>query len=167
MSCQEQEIRAFLSDYVLELLPAAQVQLVEAHLAECEHCWSIVRQDRELGRAVSVTVRAAAQPVLPRIPSLMPVPAPRRSRQLYLWQPLAALALLAMLYLGSLQMIQPRGPYAPPTLPTTTLVATATHMPTAGSTETPSGTAPLSSPLVVESPVISPPSSPARPARLP
>jgi hypothetical protein len=79
----------------------------------------------------------------------------------------AALALLAILFLGSLQLSESGAAYGVPTVATTALVATPTRIPAAGSTETPQISSRQPGAPVTQVPVILPPSAPARPARLP
>lgn len=122
-----------LSDYVLELLPPGAEQAVEQHLASCEACRAIVQKEREMARDVRRTLVQATQPPPARLRQLRPVPpAPNRSSMpATILQPVAALALLLVLFLGAVQLNGPggRGILAYPSA--TSLVATATHTPTA------------------------------------
>lgn len=165
MSCEEWT--ELLADYALGLLSARQCERVEAHVAKCEPCRAALRQERALAHAVRTTVHTATRPAPERLRALLPPLPQRRTRQLLLWRPVAALALLAVLFLGSLQITQSGPAYALPTASTTSIVATATQIPTAGSTETPQISALQAGAPVTASPVIPPPAAPPRPARLP
>jgi anti-sigma factor RsiW len=167
MNCQEMRLRNRLADYALGLLPASEAQRVEAHIAACAACRAAVLQERALAHEVRATVHAATRPSPERLRALMPPVPRRRTRQLWLWRPVAALALLAVLFLGSLQMSHSGSPYGLPTASTTALVATATRVPTAGWTETPQISALQPGAPATRTPVILPPAAPARPDNIP
>lgn len=167
MNCQEQEWRAMLADYALGMLPVPQAERVAFHLATCESCRSAVLKERALAQEVRAAVHTLSQPAPARLRALMPAAPQRHTGQLLLWRPVAALALLAVLFLGSLQMNQSRAAYSLPTASTTRVVATATHVPTAGSTETPQISALQPPEPMTQVPVLRPPAAPPRPAHRP
>lgn len=130
MTCEKEDLRLLLSDFVLELLPVAEEGQVVAHLAICEECRATVQGEREVGQQVRQTIAAAPVPPPARLRALMPAWPRRPRRQALLWRPAAALALLVFLFLGSLQMNPAGGAYLRPTASATVLAATATQVPT-------------------------------------
>ena len=134
-------------DYVLELLPPAGRAQVETHAASCEHCRRALLAERQIGPLVRQTLTLATRPQPGRLAALMPrPPQPARSR----WtRPLrlpvlareqlvavrsfaAALCLMVLLTVGSLQLWQAQYPAGDPSA--TAIVVTATLAPTATNT---------------------------------
>ena len=134
MNCPEPET---LSDYALALLTAALQQEVAGHLATCNACCERVRAERALSRQVRDTVMALPLPPPARLQALMPnPPQPRLRSRFAVLRPLAALGVLLILFLGSLQLQQPASGPSYPTASTTALAATATQVPEAELTAT-------------------------------
>jgi anti-sigma factor RsiW len=172
MTCQNDEIKMLLSDYVLGLVTVAEQERAAKHLAGCEVCRAAVTNERQLAQEVRQTVAALPVPAPARLRALMPAPPRRRSLQTALWRPVAVTALLAVLFLGSLHSNQAGGAYLLPTASATALAATATHVPTTelaparshedrGLTgaDVPRGAMPIAA--------VVPQSTPERPTRLP
>lgn len=126
-------------DYVLGLLPAETAEAVESHLTTCERCREAASRERLLLAEVRQTVTSATRPVPGRIRRLMPAPPARHTFLPALnsgaWQPLAALALLVVLFLGVVQrdlfLGQPASDSILSSPSATSLIATATPTPTA------------------------------------
>ena len=126
-------------DYVLGLLPAETAQAVESHLATCERCREAARRERLLLAEVRQTMTSATRPVPGRIRRLMPAPSARHTFLPALnsgaRRPVAALALLLVLFLGVVQsdlfLGQPASDSLLSSPSATILVATATTTPTA------------------------------------
>jgi predicted anti-sigma-YlaC factor YlaD len=172
MTCQNHEIKLMLSDYVLGIVSVSEKERVAKHLAGCDDCRAVVRNERALAQEVRQTM--AALPMLPsaRLRALMPAPPRRLSLQTALWRPAAVVALLAVLFLGSLLINQAGGAYSLPTAPATAVAATATQVPT--TKLTPARTHEVrgltgADVTLVAMPVaaVVPQSTPERPARLP
>lgn len=165
MNCPE---RGTLSDYALALLPAAEQQQVASHLVTCAACRDWVRDERTLAQHVRHTIAAAPLPPPARIQSLMPGPPQRRVRaQIPLLRPVAALGVLVILFLGSLQLQLPAAGQSLPTASATTLSATATQVPgtkltaTAAQEHAALDAVPL--PIAALAPAITPPRPPELP----
>lgn len=129
---------ALLSDYVLDLLPAAERKLVERHLAECDACLRRVREERAMARAIRTTLRDTDVPSGSRLAELMPAPPADRRKLVWkgFWRPALALSLLFIIFLGTVQLQQGSGgalAYPSPTMLSVT--ATATPTSTAGSAD--------------------------------
>lgn len=66
-----------ITDYILDLLPAEEKQVVARHITGCEVCRRAVQQEREVGRLVHNTLNAVTKPDYNRLHTLMP-PVPGR-----------------------------------------------------------------------------------------
>lgn len=134
MNCPERET---LSDYALGQLPAAQRQQVAAHLVACGACRGWVRDERTLTQRLHHTLAATPLPARARLQALMPAPPrQRRPAPVVLLRPVAALGVLLILFVGSLQLQLPAAGQSPPTASATALAATATQIPDAALTVT-------------------------------
>lgn len=132
-----------VSDYVLHLLSTTERERFEQHLAVCPHCHQAVLREQALVQAVRGTIAQAARPAPGRLARLMPPVATRRSLvQRLVWQPVAALALLFILFLGGSQLNQARDNNALAHPSATFLAVTATRTPVETATETASPTSP-------------------------
>lgn len=122
-----------LSDYVLQLLSPIEAQEVERHLVACEQCRAVVRQEREVAREVRGALLRATEPSPGRLRQLRPTPVPPQRKFLAAatLRPVAALAVLMLLFLGAMQINGPteNGALASPSQ--TSLAVTATMTPTA------------------------------------
>jgi anti-sigma factor RsiW len=129
----QQHPSSLLSDYVLDLLSLSERRKVEQHLAFCPRCRAAVQEERALVRDVRATLVNAADAAPTRLRQLMPEPPQRRTvalEQLF-WRPVAAMALVLVLFIGLTQWNQP-GAGAPFVQPSaTTMASTVTHTPTA------------------------------------
>lgn len=66
-----------ITDYILDLLPAEERQIVARHIGGCDTCRRAVQQEREVGRLVHNALNTASRPDYGRLQSLMP-PMPTR-----------------------------------------------------------------------------------------
>jgi hypothetical protein len=122
-----------ISDYVLDLLPAEERQLVEFHAAGCVACRQAIQRERQVGQVVRETLLRLPRPASGRLNGLRPAyPRPRpfftAPRQL------AALALMVCLLLGTVGLNQANNEsnwsLQSPTALVVTETATATTAPT-------------------------------------
>ncbi|HSM56808.1 MAG TPA: zf-HC2 domain-containing protein [Candidatus Sulfomarinibacteraceae bacterium] len=133
MLTPQQHPSRLLSDYVLQLLSPVEVQEVERHLAACDECRAVVRHERQVAREVRGALLRATQPAPGRLRQLRPTPRPPRRPFLSAatLRPVAALAVLMLLFLGALQLDGPSGNGALAHPSQTSLAVTATVTPTA------------------------------------
>lgn len=122
-----------IPDYVLDLLPAEERQLVEVHVAGCAACRQAIQRERQVGQVVRDTLLRLPRPAAGRLNQLRPVyqrPRPffSASRQL------AAMALMVCLLLGTVGLNQASNQtnwtMQSPTALVVTETATATTAPT-------------------------------------
>lgn len=134
MNCPEPET---LSDYVLALLPVGRQQEIATHLAICDSCRDWVVTERALARQIRDVIMATPVPSRRQMRTLMPsLPRPRLPAPFTFLRPVAALGVLLVLFLGSLQLHQSAaGKSLQGELPTA-LAATATQLPEAALTAT-------------------------------
>ncbi|HFE66698.1 MAG TPA: hypothetical protein ENJ93_05495 [Chloroflexi bacterium] len=124
-----------LQDYVLDLLSPTEQAAVEQEAAQDKALRQALRQEREIGHLVRTTLQETTAPAYGRIPQLMPaIPRqrPHPWRTLTWQRSVAALAMVLLLFLGSVGLYQSRQAAitnATPTLMAAT--ATLTQEPTA------------------------------------
>ena len=91
-----------ISDYVLDLLPIEEKQLVTRHIAGCTECRQAVRQEQQIGRLIHATLNTATRPKVNQLQSLMPPIPSRRASLLTIVAPyrqwaIACLLIVAMM----------------------------------------------------------------------
>lgn len=124
-----------ISDYLLDLLPTAERQALEGHLAGCAHCRQAVLTQQQLVQTIRGTLVVATRPGPGRIAQLMPHPPIHRRPSLKLMRrPLAAMVLLVVLGLAGLNWQMGYNQWRNPAV--TVLAVTATHQPTSTATHT-------------------------------
>lgn len=123
-----------ISDYLLGLLPAAEQQALESHLAGCPHCRQAVLNQQQFLQTVRTTLAVATRPGTGQLTRLMPPPPLRRRPQLNLMRrSMAGVALLVVLILGGLNwQLGYNNHWRNPVV--TVLAVTATHQPTSTAT---------------------------------
>ena len=97
-----------ISDYVLDLLPGPERQLVEQHAAVCAECRQALQRESQVGVVVQRTLAAVAEAAPARLRQLRPA-LPARPGGLPFWRftwprQLAPLTLLLIVLLGSLSL---------------------------------------------------------------
>lgn len=76
-----------ISDFVLDLLPLEEKEVVSRHIAGCPECRQAVQRERQIGRLIHNTLNSATRPQLNQLQSLMPPIPTRRSSLLALFTP--------------------------------------------------------------------------------
>lgn len=165
MNCPEREL---LSDYALGVLPADKRQRVATHVMMCSACRGWVEDERALAQRVRHTLAAVPLPPRARLQALMPDP-PRyhRSVPFILLRPVAALGVLLILFVGSLQLQLPATGQSLPTASATAMAATATKIPDTALTVTAvqetSALTLASAPIAAVAPAVTPAPQPRLP----
>lgn len=97
-----------LPDYVLNLLPQRERQTIEQHTAVCDPCQTSLKEERELGQMIRLTLQTATQPDNGRLAQLMPAIPQQKQRWSFTmigWQrQVAVVTLLLAILMGSLGM---------------------------------------------------------------
>lgn len=124
-----------ISDYLLNLLPAAEQQALESHLANCPHCRQAVLNQQQFVQTVRATLAVATRPGPGQLTRLMPpLPLRRRPQLSLMRRSVAGVALLVVLILGGLNWQMGYNHWRNPAV--TVLAVTATHQPTSTATQT-------------------------------
>ena len=130
-----------LQEYVLDLLPAAEKELLTRQISQDPDLLAAVQQERQVGQLVRQTLQKATAVDNGRLVQLMPA-IPQRQRLAgfaprQLGRQLAAVAMLLVLLLGGWQWFNSGQPSLWPSPPTMVAVtATMTHTPAATKTQT-------------------------------
>ncbi|MCP5099302.1 MAG: zf-HC2 domain-containing protein [Chloroflexi bacterium] len=148
MIIETKHIQPKLTDYVLDLLPRPERQVVEWHVAHCAKCEQALKNERLIGTMMQRTLKQATQPANGRLRQLMP-PIPQKQQRTLLGfamqRQLASLCVMLLLIVGGFGWYESQQNHTILPLSPTSLAVTATHTtePTLTATSTDATTVPM------------------------